>query len=94
MNILRMDISVIIPVYKSENTIAPLVERILSTLRTYRMEIVLVNDGSPDRSEVICTQLAERFQQVKFISLRRNFGEFNAVMCGLHYAEALLRDDR
>ncbi|WP_420154012.1 glycosyltransferase family 2 protein [Siphonobacter sp.] len=81
-----MDISVIIPVYKSETTIAPLVERILSTLRTYRMEIVLVNDGSPDHSEAICTELAERFQHVKFISLRRNFGEFNAVMCGLHYA--------
>lgn len=81
-----MDISVIIPVYKSEKTIAPLVERILTTLREYAIEIVLVNDGSPDASEAICTKLAQEFETVKFISLRRNFGEFNAVMCGLNFA--------
>ncbi len=81
-----MDISVIIPVYKSEKTIAPLVERILTTLREYAIEIVLVNDGSPDASEAVCTKLAQDFETVKFISLRRNFGEFNAVMCGLNFA--------
>lgn len=81
-----MDISVIIPVYKSEKTIAPLVERILTTLREYAIEIVLVNDGSPDASEAICMKLAQEFETVKFISLRRNFGEFNAVMCGLNFA--------
>lgn len=81
-----MDISVIIPVYKSEKTIAPLVERILTTLREYAIEIVLVNDGSPDASEAVCTKLAQEFETVKFISLRRNFGEFNAVMCGLNFA--------
>jgi undecaprenyl-phosphate 4-deoxy-4-formamido-L-arabinose transferase len=68
-------------------------KRSANSLNTYwkrlikkTLEIVLVNDGSRDRSEWVCTQLAQKFSQVKFISLRRNSGEFNAVMCGLNHA--------
>jgi glycosyltransferase involved in cell wall biosynthesis len=81
-----MLLSVIIPVYNSEKTISKLVEHVLETLDKITLEIVLVNDGSRDRSELVCTQLAQKFSQVKFISLRRNSGEFNAVMCGLNHA--------
>jgi undecaprenyl-phosphate 4-deoxy-4-formamido-L-arabinose transferase len=81
-----MLLSVIIPVYNSEKTISKLVEHILETLDKQTLEIVLVNDGSRDRSEWVCSQLAQKFSQVKFISLRRNSGEFNAVMCGLNHA--------
>lgn len=81
-----MLLSVIIPVYNSEQTINRLVEHVLETLDRTTLEIVLVNDGSRDRSEQVCTELAKRFSEVKFISLRRNSGEFNAVMCGLNHA--------
>lgn len=81
-----MLLSVIIPVYNSEQTISKLVEHILEILDKETLEIVLVNDGSRDRSEWICNQLVKKFSQVKFISLRRNSGEFNAVMCGLNHA--------
>jgi undecaprenyl-phosphate 4-deoxy-4-formamido-L-arabinose transferase len=81
-----MLLSVIIPVYNSEQTISKLVEHVLETLDKNTLEIVLVNDGSRDRSEWVCTQLVQKFSQVKFISLRRNSGEFNAVMCGLNHA--------
>lgn len=81
-----MLLSVIIPVYNSEKTISKLVEHVLETLDKKTLEIVLVNDGSRDRSEWVCSQLAKKFSQVKFISLRRNSGEFNAVMCGLNHA--------
>ena len=81
-----MLLSVIIPVYNSEQTINRLVEHVLETLNRTTLEIVLVNDGSRDRSEQVCTELAKRFSEVKFISLRRNSGEFNAVMCGLNHA--------
>ncbi|MEI7581621.1 glycosyltransferase family 2 protein [Runella sp.] len=81
-----MLLSVIIPVYNSEKTISKLVEHVLETLDKQTLEIVLVNDGSRDRSEWVCSQLAQKFSQVKFISLRRNSGEFNAVMCGLNHA--------
>ncbi|WP_428656701.1 glycosyltransferase family 2 protein [Runella sp.] len=81
-----MLLSVIIPVYNSDRTIGRLVEHVLETLDKRTLEIILVNDNSRDESERVCIQLAQRFTQVKFISLRRNFGEFNAVMCGLNHA--------
>ncbi len=81
-----MLLSVIIPVYNSEKTISKLVEHVLETLDKKTLEIILVNDGSRDRSEWVCSQLAQKFSQVKLISLRRNSGEFNAVMCGLNHA--------
>lgn len=90
-------LSVIIPVYKSERTIGPLVNRLQDCLREIDVEIVLVNDGSPDQSEQVCLALADAHQNVRFISLRRNFGEFNAVLCGLHHADgqfaAIIDDD-
>lgn len=82
-----MLLSVIIPVYNSDRTIGRLVEHVLDTLDASTLEIILVNDSSQDQSESVCYELAQRFKQVKFISLRRNFGEFNAVMCGLNHAE-------
>jgi undecaprenyl-phosphate 4-deoxy-4-formamido-L-arabinose transferase len=82
-----MLLSVIIPVYNSEKTISKLVEHVLATLNEQTIEVILVNDGSRDRSEMVCTELARRFSSVRFISLRRNSGEFNAVMCGLNHAK-------
>ncbi|GAB3801493.1 glycosyltransferase family 2 protein [Spirosoma humi] len=82
-----MHLSVVIPVYNSERTIAPLVDRLQTCLSERLVEIILVNDGSSDRSEIVCQELEDRFDNVQFISLRRNFGEFNAVLCGLTQAE-------
>jgi len=81
-----VNLSVVIPVYNSERTIGSLVERLQVCLAGQAAEVVLVNDGSADRSEAICQQLADRYSTVQFISLRRNYGEFNAVLCGLTHA--------
>ncbi|HWV28055.1 MAG TPA: glycosyltransferase family 2 protein [Dyadobacter sp.] len=81
-----MKLSVIIPVYNSEKTIRPLIEKLQSTLSEISFEIVMVNDGSRDRSEQVCRELSDAYANVRFISLRRNYGEFNAVMCGLNWA--------
>ncbi|MBD2700629.1 glycosyltransferase family 2 protein [Spirosoma sp. BT702] len=80
-----MYLSVVIPVYNSERTIGPLVERLQACLAERAFEIVLVNDGSVDGSERIGQHLANQYDNVQFISLRRNFGEFNAVLCGLNH---------
>jgi glycosyltransferase involved in cell wall biosynthesis len=81
-----MKLSVIIPVYNSAQTIKHLVERLQAELSAITFEIVMVNDGSRDGSERICRELAACYANVRFISLRRNYGEFNAVMCGLNWA--------
>jgi len=82
-----MKLSVVIPVYNSEANIASLIEKLQFALDGTTFEIVLVNDGSRDNSERVCMRLAKNFSNVRFISLRRNYGEFNAVMCGLNWTK-------
>jgi undecaprenyl-phosphate 4-deoxy-4-formamido-L-arabinose transferase len=93
-------LSVLIPVYNSEETIENLVDQVVSELRSYvsALEIILVNDGSADDSYACTIRAAQRYPGVvKSIQLARNFGEHNAVMCGLNYVTgncvAIIDDD-
>src|SRR5712692_134755 len=92
------DLSLVVPVYNGSRTIGPLVERIAMVFASTPFEIVLVNDGSEDDSEMVCTKLTEKFpQSVTFVHLSRNFGEHSAVLAGLSHARgryvAVLDDD-
>jgi glycosyltransferase involved in cell wall biosynthesis len=81
-------ISVLIPVYNSQNTIGDLVDTVVRTLQPLAnlWEIVLVNDGSVDRShEAVLAAIERHPGLIKYIRLYRNFGEHNAVICGLNY---------
>ncbi|MEA5401979.1 glycosyltransferase family 2 protein [Arcicella sp. DC2W] len=91
-----MLLSVVIPVYRGAKTIGKLVEKLHEELNQYSFEIVLVNDGSPDDSEQVCLALSKKYKNITFVSLRKNFGEFNAVMCGLNHVRgdyAVMIDD-
>lgn len=80
-----MKISIVIPVYNGEKTIAKLVDELVSNLTTNKLEIVLVNDGSKDNSHKECVKIYNKFKNtVKYICLARNFGEHNAVLAGLN----------
>src|SRR6202007_1106698 len=90
-------ISVVIPVYNAAATIGSLVEDVRKSLPDYDTEIILVNDCSKDQTEKICEELAKKHSFVRFISLRKNSGEHNAVLCGLSYVTgnyaAIIDDD-
>jgi polyisoprenyl-phosphate glycosyltransferase len=92
-----MKLSIVIPVYNSEQTVEPLVTQLFDVLRQYKLEVVLINDGSKDGSEMICENMAINNKKIKFISLRKNKGEHNAVMCGLNFCTgdyvAIIDDD-
>jgi polyisoprenyl-phosphate glycosyltransferase len=92
-----MKISVVIPVYNGASTIGSLVPDVRKALMEYETEIILVNDCSKDNSEQICEELARTHSYVRFISLRKNAGEHNAVLCGLNYVSgqyiAIIDDD-
>lgn len=79
-------ISIVIPVFNGEKTIAELVDQLVLRLQAlYPIEIVLVNDCSPDRSEDVCVALFQKYPDtVKYFSLAKNVGEHNAVIAGLH----------
>jgi undecaprenyl-phosphate 4-deoxy-4-formamido-L-arabinose transferase len=80
-------LSILIPVYNSEKTIGRLVEELIDSLGSlFKLEIVLVNDHSIDRSEEICISLFEKYKEnIKFYSLSKNVGEHSAVMAGLNH---------
>ena len=92
-----MSVSVVIPVYNGAKSITGLVQEVTSKLGKSLKEIVLVNDGSSDDSEAICTELTRQNPRITFISLRKNFGEHNAVLCGLNFTTgdyvAIIDDD-
>jgi undecaprenyl-phosphate 4-deoxy-4-formamido-L-arabinose transferase len=81
-------ISVVVPVYRSEATLPMLVERLQPVLAALAndYELVLVNDGSPDRSWEIIEQLASKHHWVRGIQLMRNYGQHNALLCGIRSA--------
>ena len=90
-------ISIIIPVFNSENTIEILVNNIVKILgEHYKFEIILINDSSKDTSEEKCKNLVEKYSSVTLYSLSKNVGEHNAVMAGLNKCSgdyAVIMDD-
>ncbi|MHA2055148.1 MAG: glycosyltransferase [Candidatus Hodarchaeales archaeon] len=79
-------LSILIPVFNSEKTIGKLVERLIKDLGShFKLEIVLVNDNSSDRSEEVCISLFTKYNAtIRFYSLSKNVGEHSAVMAGLN----------
>ena len=80
--------SVIVPVYNSEQTLITLHQRIDGVFASLkkRYELILVNDASEDGSARISKKLAEENENIIFIDLLRNFGQQNAILCGLSKA--------
>ncbi|WIT11324.1 glycosyltransferase family 2 protein [Paucibacter sediminis] len=84
-----VEISVVVPVYNSAKTLRALLERLSKVLSgiTERYELVLVEDGSPDDSWATLDALRAEFgQRLVAIQLMRNYGQHNALMCGLRHA--------
>lgn len=85
-----MNVSVVIPCYRSADTISSVVEGVLGhvpgaddELDVRDMEVVLVIDGSPDDTASVARQLAESRPQVRVIELARNYGQHNALLAGI-----------
>jgi glycosyltransferase involved in cell wall biosynthesis len=81
-------ISVVVPVYNSEGSLPILVDDLRTVLEaiTCDFEVILVNDGSRDRSWQIVCELAERYEFVRGINLMRNYGQHNALLAGIREA--------
>lgn len=81
-------ISIVAPVYNEEAVLAMLYERVRTVLDDAgeRWELILVNDGSRDRSAEVIADLHARDPRVKGISFSRNFGFQIAATAGLDHA--------
>ena len=83
-----MNISVVVPVYKGSGTLHELIHALGQVLPDVadEYEVVLVNDGSPDESWQIITELATAHSWVRGIDLMKNYGQHNATLCGIRDA--------
>ncbi|WP_299219894.1 glycosyltransferase family 2 protein [uncultured Aquimarina sp.] len=83
-----MKLSVVTTLYKSERFVKEFYERITKVVQeiTDDYELIFVNDGSPDSSNLEVLSVRESDKKVKLIELSRNFGHHKAVMTGLRYA--------
>jgi len=80
-------LTIVVPVYRGASTVGRLVEALSALRPVGGLEIILVNDGSPDDSGDVCRRLAETATvPLTYIEHARNFGEHNAVMTGLRHA--------
>ena len=85
-----MLVSIIIPCYNSEATIEKVVTMVMDEFRQheeYECDFFLVNDYSRDDTFEAITRLAEKYPTVHGINLMRNFGQHNALMAALNYAD-------
>lgn len=94
----KVSISVVIPVYNSQNCLSKLVRRLNEILKGLgkSYEIILVNDGSQDASWEKIVELSRVYHELEGINLRRNFGQDNAIMAGLNHSSGesiIIMDD-
>lgn len=89
MNNSLPSLSVVVPVYNSEGSLPGLVERLESVLPQIAgaFELILVNDGSRDRSWEVITRLVKGRPWIHGIRLMRNYGQHNALLCGIRAAQ-------
>src|SRR5947209_5622030 len=81
-------LTVVIPVYRAENLLPELCERLDRALRslTDDFEIILVDDRSPDRSWDVMQGLLSRYPRLTAVRLSRNFGQHYAITAGMDLA--------
>ena len=82
-------LSIVVPVYCAEKTLDTLVDQLVKTLPalTNQYEIILVNDGSKDNSWQLIEDLAQKNPFITGINLMRNYGQHNALLCGIRAAK-------
>ncbi|CRY93119.1 beta-glycosyltransferase, family 2 [Synechococcus sp. WH 8103] len=79
-----LDLSVVVPLYNEEESLPYLVEQLTDALRPSgeRFELVLVNDGSSDRTAEVLEQLSHNVPELVAVLLRKNYGQTAAMAAG------------
>jgi glycosyltransferase involved in cell wall biosynthesis len=84
----EFDVSLVIPVYNEEESIALLCEKIHESMQKLKRsyEAILVDDGSTDRTWTLLQELSQRYPNLHLISFRANFGQTAAMSAGIEHA--------
>lgn len=84
----KIQLSVLIPLYNEEESVGLLCERVLSACRKLNVtfEVVLVDDGSKDRTFSLLEPIAKQHHEIKVIRFRKNYGQTAAISAGIDAA--------
>ena len=84
-----LDLSVVVPLYNEEESLPHLVQQLTDALRPSgeRFELVLVNDGSSDRTAEVLEQLSHEVPELVAVLLRKNYGQTAAMAAGFDVAQ-------
>lgn len=82
------EFSIIVPVFNAESCLKNTVEKIIFTMNNFNnnYELIIVDDGSRDKSWDVIKELKTNYSQIKGIRLNRNYGQHNVLLCGLSHA--------
>lgn len=82
-------LSIVATVYRSALTIKAFIERATKAASdvAQRIEVIVVDDGSPDESAAIVRDLADHDDRITLVQLSRNFGHHKAMIAGLAHAQ-------
>ena len=85
----KAKVSIVIPIFNEEESIPQLVQEVLKTMRSSddSFEIVLVNDGSKDRSADVLKNLSKHIPELKCVLLRKNYGQTAAMAAGFDISD-------
>jgi len=84
-----LDISIVVPLFNEEESLPELVAWIDRVAQANHLtyEVIMVDDGSTDRSWEVVEQLATKYPTLRGIAFRRNYGKSAALYCGFEAAE-------
>jgi glycosyltransferase involved in cell wall biosynthesis len=79
-----LPLSVVVPLFNEQDSVRPLVQQLLDAVRPLGLdfELVLVDDGSQDRTAAVLAELSEAVPELVAVLLRRNYGQTAAMAAG------------
>lgn len=85
----KINLSIVTALYNGETTIAEFIERCMTVGDDFEgsYEIIIVDDGSADRSVEIVTSLMQTYNHITLVELSRNFGQHQALRIGLNHTK-------
>ena len=78
-------ISLIVPVFNEEQSVAMFMDAVVNKLAGLRLEIIFIDDGSTDNTLVLLRQISAKSNYVQVIKLSRNFGKEAALTAGIKH---------
>lgn len=85
----EIDLSVVVPLYNEESNVLPLYNQLRPVLEGLgkEWELILIDDGSRDRTFFVARELKKQESRVKVVKFRKNFGQTAAFAAGFEYSK-------